>query len=64
MIYSDTTVFIVSSKVSSIIDADQILVIEDGMIEASGTHEELLEKSRCIVRIYETQSGKGVLSYE
>ena len=28
------------------IDADQILVMDDGMIEASGTHEELLAKSR------------------
>lgn len=61
---ADTTVFIVSSKVSSIINADRILVIEDGMIVASGTHEELLRTSAVYRGIYETQSGRGVLSYE
>lgn len=59
--HSKTTVFIISSKVSSIIDADQILVINDGMIEASGKHEELLEKSSVYRGIYATQSGKEVL---
>ena len=60
----DTTVFIVSSKVSSIINADRILVMEDGMIVASGTHEKLLETSEIYRSINATQSGEGVLSYE
>ncbi|MGE8080783.1 ABC transporter ATP-binding protein [Peribacillus loiseleuriae] len=62
--YSDTTVFIISAKISSIMDADQILVVDDGRIEASGTHEELLAKSRVYRDIYITQSGKEVHSYE
>lgn len=62
--YGETTVFIISSKVSSIMDADQILVIDDGEIEAAGTHEELLQTSQVYRDIYETQSGKGVLSDE
>ncbi|KMY49949.1 ABC transporter ATP-binding protein [Peribacillus loiseleuriae] len=62
--YSDTTVFIISAKISSIMDADQILVVDDGRIEASGTHEELLAKSRVYYDIYITQSGKEVHSYE
>ena len=62
--YPNTTKFIISSKVSSIIDADQILVIDDGRIEASGSHEELLVKSSVYCGIYETQSGRVGLSYE
>lgn len=60
----ETTVFVVSSKVSSIINADQILVMDDGRIEATGSHEELLLTSKVYKEIYETQSGKGVLSDE
>ena len=62
--HAKTTVFIISSKISSIIDADQILVVDDGLIEASGTHEELLRNSKVYRDIYGTQSGKEVLSYE
>ncbi|WP_144510640.1 ABC transporter ATP-binding protein [Bacillus sp. FJAT-22090] len=58
--HAHTTVFIISSKVSSIIDADKILVIDDGTIEASGTHSELLENSSVYRGIYETQTGKEV----
>src|SRR3954454_7357566 len=62
--HAKTTVFIISSKISSIINADQILVVADGLIEASGTHEELLRNSKVYRDIYGTQSGKEVLSYE
>jgi ATP-binding cassette, subfamily B, multidrug efflux pump len=62
--HSETTVFIISSKISSIIDADKILVVDDGQIEAIGTHEELLVKSKVYCDIYGTQSGKEALSYE
>ena len=58
--HSDTTVFIISSKISSIRDADQILVIKDGEIEASGTHDELLKNSRVYCDINTSQSGLEV----
>ena len=58
--YSHTTVFLISLKISSIIDADQILVMEDGEIEASGTHQELLKKSKVYRDIYASQSGRVV----
>ncbi|MDF2855642.1 MAG: transporter ATP-binding protein [Neobacillus sp.] len=58
--FADTTVFIISSKISSIIEADQIVVIEDGTIEASGTHGELLEKSKLYRDLYFSQTGREV----
>lgn len=58
--YTDSTVFIISSKISSIIDADQILVMEDGRLEASGTHETLLATSKVYRGIYTSQSGREV----
>jgi ATP-binding cassette, subfamily B, multidrug efflux pump len=60
--YSNTTVFIISAKISSIIDADQILVMKDGRMEASGTHDELLTQSRVYRDIYASQSGRKVSS--
>ena len=58
--HSNTTVFIISSKISSIRYADQILVMKDGGIEASGTHDELLKNSRVYCDIYTSQSGLEV----
>ncbi|MGG3891192.1 ABC transporter ATP-binding protein [Metabacillus fastidiosus] len=58
--HSNTTVFIISSKISSIIDTDQILVMKDGEIEASGTHDELLTQSKVYRDIYTSQSGREV----
>lgn len=54
------TVFIISSKISSVIAADQILVMEDGKVEACGTHNELLTKSQVYRDIYSSQSGGEV----
>jgi ATP-binding cassette subfamily B multidrug efflux pump len=62
--YPNTTVFIISTKISSVIHADQILVLDNGRIEASGKHEELLRKSQVYREIYATQSGKKVAANE
>lgn len=60
--HSNTTLFIISSKISSIIDADRIIVMEDGEIESIGTHGELLTKSKVYQDIYATQTGMKVKS--
>ena len=52
----DKTVIVVAQKVSSIRNADQILVIEAGRIVARGTHEELLETSETYREIAESQA--------
>ena len=41
----DATVIIVAQRVSTITEADQIIVLDDGEIVGRGTHEELLETS-------------------
>ena len=41
----DTTKFIIAQRISSVQDADLILVMDNGRIESSGTHEELLKTS-------------------
>jgi len=52
---SGVTRIVVAQRVSTIIDADRILVIEDGRITASGTHAELLEASVTYREIVESQ---------
>ena len=49
------TLVIIAQRVSSIVDADQILVLDDGRIVAHGTHEELLETSETYNEIVNSQ---------
>ena len=51
------TVIIVAHRLSTIMDADVILVINKGMLENSGTHKELLEKSAAYKSLYLTEEG-------
>ena len=48
----DHTVVIVAHRLSTIIDADEIYVVDGGKIVASGTHEELLRKSKIYNNLY------------
>lgn len=57
---SDTTVIIIAQRISSVKDADKILVVDDGEIKGIGTHNELLENNDVYQEIYKTQQ-KGVL---
>ena len=59
---SDTTVVIVAQRVSTIADADQIIVLEDGMVVGLGTHEALLAGSPTYVEIVESQLRAEVAS--
>ncbi|MGN7940126.1 ABC transporter ATP-binding protein [Virgibacillus sp. 6R] len=57
--FTDTTLFVVASKISSIIDADKILVLDDGQLVGVGTHQQLLETCELYQEIYYTQTDKG-----
>ena len=54
----ESTLVIVSQRASSMLHADNILVLDDGKIVASGTHEELLKSSPIYSEIYYTQFEK------
>ena len=56
---TDTTVFIVSQRASSIMHADKILVLEDGEVIGLGTHTELLDACAVYREIYESQFREG-----
>lgn len=52
----DHTVVIVAHRLSTIIDADIIHVVDNGKIVGSGTHEELLKTNKIYKKLYETES--------
>ena len=54
-ITGNATVIIVAQRISTIRDADQILVMNQGRIEAAGTHEELMKNSRTYQEIVASQ---------
>lgn len=49
------TSFVIAQRISTVLNADQILVLDKGVIAASGTHEELLETSEIYSEIYHSQ---------
>lgn len=54
----DNTVFIISQRIISIKDADKILVLDDGKLVGTGTHEQLLESCEVYKEIVESQDRK------
>ena len=58
--FPDTTKIVVAQRISTITEAEQILVIEDGRVVGSGTHAELLKTSPTYVEIVESQLGAEV----
>lgn len=58
----DTTKFIIAQRIASVEDADKIIVLDNGMINAVGTHEELLESNAIYAEVYESQLKGGKMS--
>ncbi|MBM7635511.1 ABC transporter ATP-binding protein [Streptococcus saliviloxodontae] len=54
----DTTTIIIAQKISSVVKADKILVLDDGRLIGQGTHKELVQTNDVYREIYETQKGK------
>jgi ATP-binding cassette subfamily B multidrug efflux pump len=49
------TSFVIAQRISTVLNADQILVLDRGQVAARGTHEELLESSPIYAEIYHSQ---------
>ena len=56
----DTTKFIIAQRVTSLMDADQIIVLDEGRIDGIGTHEELLKNNAIYREVFESQQKGSV----
>ena len=56
------TTFVIAQRISTVLNADKILVLDRGGVAAEGTHRELLASSDIYREIYDSQLGEGVLS--
>lgn len=54
-----TTKLIIAQRISSVQDADRIIVMDDGKVNGIGTHEELLKSNEIYREVYESQTGGG-----
>ncbi len=61
---TDSTVLIVAQRISTIMNAEQILVLDDGRIVGKGTHRELLKNCEVYQQIASSQLSEEELSYE
>jgi ATP-binding cassette subfamily B protein len=59
-----STSFVIAQRISTVLSADKILVLDDGQIVAEGTHRQLLADSPIYREIYDSQLGNGVTTHE
>jgi ATP-binding cassette subfamily B multidrug efflux pump len=56
---ADTTSFIIAQRISTVLKADKILVLDEGKIVAEGNHAQLMDTSPIYKEIYDSQLGEG-----
>ena len=60
--YKDKTKIIIAQRISSVMDADKIIILDDGEISGIGTHEELIRDNHIYREIYNSQIDSGTSS--
>jgi ATP-binding cassette subfamily B protein len=58
-LFEDRTTFIITQRLSSVKDADYIIVLEDGLIVEDGSHDELMAKDGIYRKLYQTQIAEA-----
>jgi ATP-binding cassette subfamily B protein len=61
---SRPTRVVVAQRISTVLSADSILVLDDGQIVAQGTHDDLLASAPIYREIYESQMDSGAISHD
>jgi ATP-binding cassette subfamily B protein len=56
----DSTSFVVAQRISTVLHADKILVVDEGKVVAQGKHNDLMQSSPVYQEIYTSQLGDGV----
>ena len=55
----EMTKIVIAQRISSIEEADQIIIMDDGRIDAIGTHDQLIKTNKIYQEVYNTQTGNG-----
>ena len=61
--FKDTTAVIVAQRISSVLHADKILVLDEGTMAGYGTHEELMADCEIYQDLYRIQTGQEVTNH-
>ena len=61
-VMASATTFVIAQRISSVLTADKIIVLDRGRVAAEGTHEELMASSEIYQEIYRSQLGNGGLA--
>ena len=59
VLMKDRTSFVIAQRISTVLDADRIIVLDRGTVSAQGTHEQLMASSSIYREIFESQLGGG-----
>jgi ATP-binding cassette subfamily B protein len=62
-IMHNRTSFVIAQRISTVLNADRIIVLNDGEIAAQGDHASLMATSPIYQEIFESQLGKGILEH-